>query len=188
MKTALSILALVLLTGCPPDRRLDEEDPPDVVRHELQVTYHATTSLNNATADRILADATQILQVDHGEDDVACAVRLARQGNVTEFDAGDGSIDSRAEFEAMMQLPGDIKLVDEINWCGRLIPNVAGCARPGGSVVVTPTLLYRGLLWAHEYGHTKGLRHRDNGEAVMYIALGLSRRKLNRAECEAFRR
>ncbi|CAD7846299.1 MAG: hypothetical protein [Olavius algarvensis Gamma 1 endosymbiont] len=123
MKTALSMLAAILLVGCPSNPvKPVEGDSPNVVRQELRVRYHSTTTLDNGTADTILADATAIFQTKDGAGDMACDVRLMRKGNVTEFSDGDGSIDSRAEFDEMMRLPGDIKVVDEINWCDRLIP------------------------------------------------------------------
>jgi len=49
--------------------------------------------------------------------------------------------------------------------------------------------LLQGILWGHEYGHTKGLEHRNSGSnAVMYGSIGFNRRRVNRAECDAFRR
>jgi len=146
--------------------------------------------LDNGRADCILANATEILQTQDGADDVACAVRLARRGNVTEFSAGDGSIDGPAEFDAIMRAPGNVKLVDEINWCGTYVV-AYGCAPMGGSslaVVPASSNTLAGILWAHEYGHTKGLGHRDaDNQAVMYYSISAYPKKVSQAECSAFR-
>ena len=113
-----------------------------------------------------------------------------RDGDVTVFTEGDGSIDSAAEFNALTALPGHIKVVNQINWCGALIPNVIGCAPvPGNSLAVvrfTPSL--EGILWAHEYGHNKGRSHRnDDANAVMNGTIGATRLKVDAPECTAFR-
>jgi hypothetical protein len=158
--------------------------------HRLQVRRFTTTTLSNADADRILADATTVLQMNDGAGDVACAVTLVRDGDVTAFADGDGSIDSGAEFSALIGLPGHIKAVNQINWCGGLIPNVIGCAPvPGNSLaVVRFTASLEGILGAHEFGHNKGLNHRnDDPNAVMNGTIGSTRQRVTAAECDAFR-
>jgi hypothetical protein len=162
----------------------------DVVEHRLSVRRFTTSSLSNADADRIMADATTVLQTNDGPGDVECTTSLLRNGDVTVFADGDGSIDSSAEFSALIALPGHIKVVNQINWCGALIPNVIGCAPvPGNSLAVvrfTPAL--EGILWAHEYGHNKGLGHRnDDPNAVMNGTIGSTRRRVTAAECASYR-
>jgi hypothetical protein len=157
--------------------------------HRLQVRRFTTTTLSNAEADRILADATTVLQTNDGPGDVVCPVTLVRNGDVPAFADGDGSIDSGAEFTALIGLPGHIKAVNQINWCGGLIPNVIGCAPvPGNSLAIvrfTPTL--EGILWAHEFGHNKGRGHRDaDPNAVMNGTIGSTHRRIDSAERDAF--
>jgi len=182
-----------VLAGCPVYEDCTDDgtdgDPADVVRQELTVRRHqATPVLDNGDADCILADATKALQTGEGTDDVACAVRLARRGSVTEFNHGDGSIDSQAEFDALMRLPGGVKLVDEIIWCRRLMPNIAGCARSGSSLAVIPIASnMAGVPWAHEYGHVKGRHHRNVDNALMHERPSTDGRRVNQAECDAFR-
>ena len=159
------------------------------VQHSLQVRRFNTSSLTNADADRILGDATTVLQANDGAGDVACATAFGRTGDVTAFTEGDGSIDSAAEFNALVALPGQIKIVNQINWCGALIPNVIGCAPvPGNSLAVvrfTPSL--EGILLAHEYGHNKGLNHRnDDPNAVMNGTIGATHLRVNASECTAY--
>ena len=45
-----------------------------------------------------------------------------------------------------------------------------------------------GILWAHEYGHTRGLQHRDaDPNAVMNGIIGPTRRRITADECNAYR-
>jgi hypothetical protein len=78
---------------------------------------------------RILGDGSTVLQQNDGPDDVACAVAFRRVGDVTEFADGDGTIDTNAEFQTTINLPGEIMVVNAINWCGTLRPNIIG-SRP----------------------------------------------------------
>ena len=158
------------------------------VRRQLRISRFTTTNLSNTEADIILDDATAILQKVDGANDVACDVTMARKGAVTEFDAGDGSIDSEQEFYDIIALPGEVKVVNQINWCGGLKPAVVGCApRPGDSLVVKRTT-QEGIVWAHEFGHNQGLAHRSF--PVYALMNGISNplnRRINEDECQAFR-
>jgi hypothetical protein len=158
------------------------------VVHRLQISRYTTAALTNADADRILGDATTVLRTSDGPDDVATDATMQRNGDVTTFTAGDGSIDSSAEFGTVIGLPGQVKVVNQINWCGSLIPNVIGCAPvPGGSLaVVRFTANLEGILWAHEYGHNKGRGHRDDPNAVMNGVIGSTHRRVNAEESTAF--
>ena len=162
----------------------------DIVQHRLQVRRYTSAALTNAEADGIMAAASSILQTNDGTGDTACATALSREGDVTAFGEGDGSIDSEAEFNALVALPGWVMVVNQINWCGALIPNVIGCAPvPGDSLAVVrfnPSL--EGHLWAHEFGHNKGLSHRnDDPNAVMNGVIADTRRRVTAAECAAYR-
>lgn len=72
------------------------------VQHRLQVRRFTTSSLTNADADR----NTTVLQTNDGPGDLACATDLVRVGDVTAFTEGNGSVDSAAEFNALIALPG----------------------------------------------------------------------------------
>ena len=100
----------------------------DVNQHRLEVRRFTTSVLTNADADRILADATTVLQVNDGAGDVACRSALIRAVGVNVSPQGDGSIDSGAEFATFNGLRGNVKVVNAINFCEALIPNVIGCA------------------------------------------------------------
>ncbi len=159
-----------------------------IVVQQLQVSRFTTSSLTDVDADQILADGTSVLQTNDGPGDVSCNVKLSRSGGVTTFATGDGSTDSSAEFTAVNGLPGNFKVVNQINWCGALVPNVIGCAPvPGTSMVVVRfTTSLEGILWDHEYGHNKGLGHRTDGNAVMNRTIGSTHRRVTQSECDAF--
>ena len=161
-----------------------------VITHQLAIRRHSTAALTNGDADRILADATAILQTNDGEGDVACLVRLARNGDVGEFIDGDGSIDTSEEMGAVFDLPGNVKIVDELNFCGNFNTSYIGCGQIPGNSFITEryTANQEGILWAHEFGHNQGLPHRNTStNNLMYGALGINGRRINQTECNAFR-
>ncbi len=168
-------------TGTPPGQ-------PQVT-YRLQVRRFQNTGLTNADADRIFGDASRVIQTDDGPNDIACNVRMLRDGTVTAFTTGDGSIDSGAEFSAVNGLPGNIKVVNQINWCSTIGANIIGCAPvPGNSLVVVRfTTNLEGILWLHEFGHNKGRSHRNGTSNVMHPSIGADRLGVNTDECNAFR-
>jgi hypothetical protein len=159
----------------------------------LSIMRHETASLTNAAADAILADATNVLQTNDGPDDNTCLVHFVRKGNVGIFGVGDGSIDSQGEFDKFYALnlvtKTKVFVVNQLNFCnGTINPIVIGCSpMPGDFQVVERfTTKEEGILWAHEYGHTRGLKHRNDSAAVMNPTIALSRRRVNSDECAAF--
>ena len=161
-------------------------DPPAVM-HQLQVNHHTAIPITEAEADQILGDGTNVVQTNNGPGDVPCAVKLQRTGGIGTFPA-PRFINSSADMDAALLLPGQVQVVDQINWCGSFSPNIIGCAPvPGDSLVVVrfnPTL--EGILWLHEFGHNKGRNHRDHPNAVMAPSIGDTRTHVNAAECAAY--
>jgi hypothetical protein len=49
-----------------------------------------------------------------------------------------------------------------------------------------PNQIEEGILWAHEYGHTKNLQHRNDDDAVMNPIIGPTHLKVNVGECNAY--
>jgi hypothetical protein len=108
---------------------------------------------------------------------------------VTVFDDGDGSIDSAAEFNAVIALAGFVKVVNQINWCSGIGFNIIGCAPiPGSSLVVVRFTGAEGILWAHEYGHTRGLPHNTGGTAIMNGTITATHTMVTPSECAAFKK
>ena len=94
-----------------------------VCRQRLAVSRYTTADISEADADRITADSSTVLQTKDGPDDIACPVQFVRDGGITVFETGDGSIDTAKEFDTVVGLPGQVKVVNEINFCGGLKPS-----------------------------------------------------------------
>ena len=158
-------------------------------QHQLRVSRFTTTVLTGGDADSIFSDASSVLKTDDGAGDAGCRITLSRLGSVTVFSTGDGSIDSQAEFNNVNGLSGAVKVVNDINFCGSANPIAIGCApRPGNSLVVMRfTANQEGILWAHEFGHNKGLPHRSNATAVMNGTIGVNRLGVTSSECGNYR-
>jgi hypothetical protein len=161
-----------------------------VVSRALTISRHNTAPLSNAEADSILADASTVLQTNDGPGDVACGVALTRSGDAGVFNIGDGSLDTSAELQAVFALPGNVKVVDDVNWCANQFnTSYIGCGQTPGTSFITErfTANQEGILWAHEFGHNQGLQHRDTStDNVMYFSIGSNRRRVNQTECNAF--
>ncbi len=185
------IIACMALAGCPgptPPPGTPPPPPATPVIHPLQVGQHSSLTLTDAGADTILTDATTVAQATDGPGDVACGVGVARNGGVTTF-ATPSIINSSGDLNAVLALPGNIKVVNQINWCGGFSPNIIGCAPiPGTSLaVVRFTANQEGILWLHEFGHNQGLNHRNDPNAVMFPVIAPTRRFVDMTECNAYR-
>ena len=195
----LSLVVLLLLgvTGCPgngpPSPPPIEPSPPPSPPPTppgvslLHVSHHNLLAFDDPGADSILTAASTVAQTNNGLGDVPCPVTLKRNGSITTFGA-PSFINTRADFDAVVALPGQVKVVNQINWCGGLSPNIIGCAPvPGTSLVVVRFLpVSEGILWLHEYGHNKGLNHRDDPTAVMHPTLDQGRTMITAEECTKY--
>jgi len=170
------------------DRRTDLVHIYEIVPgRPLEVSRFNTSTLTNADADRILDDATRVLWRNDGAGDVSCSVRLFRRGNVGTFNNGNGIINSQADYNTITGLAGRVKVVNQINWCSGLIPNVIGCAGTGTSqIIVRFTANQEGILWAHEYGHTRGLGHVAGATSIMNATISPARTMATQNECDSF--
>jgi hypothetical protein len=156
----------------------------------LRTARYTTSTLANGDADTIYTAARGVLSTDDGATDVSCAVgALQRNGDVTTFNNGNGIINSQADFNTIIGLNGFTKVVNQINWCGVIAPNWIGCTpTPGSSMLVVRfTANQEGVLWAHEFGHAKGLGHRNDNDAVMNPTIGTNRTVVNQTECDTYR-
>ena len=167
----------------------DNQDAPRVT-HSLHVSRFHTTSLSQARIDRIINDMGQILRAEDGPNDAPCNVNFSRSGVVGTFTTGDGSLDNPQELDDAFALPGRVKVVNQVRWCsGAPAPNAIGCAlRPGNSIVLVPFRTNEeGVLWAHEFGHNQGLRHRRGRNLLMNNSINPAMREISRSECNSFR-
>lgn len=152
--------------------------------HELKICRYVHTALDETTADKILADASDVLQKNH------CALELRRSGCVTTFTTGNGAINSKGDYQKLQKGKGCIAVLDEIGWCGfPRADGFLGCSQPGGPVVVVrDAQVAEGILWLHEFGHAQGLRHRNANDAVMNGTIRPSHTAIVAYECDAFKK
>ena len=162
----------------------------NTVPHRLTVARYRGTRLANSEANRIIGDMGDLLQRNDGAGDISCDVGFAKNGDVILF-SNYGTINSEAQLTAVLALPYHVKVVDNINYCSSLKPGTIGCAPigiNGHSIVVERYRFNEGVLWAHEIGHNKGLRHRDGPNNVMNSSITRSAFRVSDAECNALRR
>jgi hypothetical protein len=192
-------VVLALGAGCfpwPPPPPIRPPLPPPSTTRTLEVSRFAGIAFSEAEADRILADAGDLLHRIDAPGDVGCSIGLTRQGAVGTFTApnAQGIINDFNDLAAVWAAPGNVHVVNQIGACGNTIaPNYAGCAQlPGTALVVArwyPNMANtEGSLWAHEHGHNKGLDHRQVPRAVMGTPLAADRRELDATECQAYLR
>lgn len=166
--------------------------PPGTVLHDVEVKRHFLTSISETEVDRILTLASEALLRVDGSGDVPADARITRQGAVGTLAVGSGIINNRQEFDALFspQQSGvrQVRVVRKINWCGE--PGAfLGCADLTGyriAVVRDGGADQEPLTWAHEFGHTIGLDHRDAPKALMRSGAGLANRQLNGSEAVTF--
>ena len=187
MLLGIIFMVISLGPGCQTDNGSDDPINP-VSRYDLRIQRHSNTDLSSTQADSILNDMNTVIQTSDGPDDVLCPVSMFRDGEVTPFQVGSGIINSEADFEAVNGLSGNIKVVNQINWCSEIAPNIIGCAPvPGESLIVVrfdPN--QEGILWLHEFGHNRGLLHRNDRFAVMNETIDTVRRAVNKEECDMY--
>ncbi len=145
-----------------------------------------TPLLNASQIDAALASATDLLRTDSGAGDVAADVRLVRDGRVLVTPSnGLFQISSLAEMDAACSLSGFAVVTQAINFCSGAGTSIIGCARSGCMVVVPHDTAERGILWAHEFGHTRALPHRTGTTLLMHPSLA-GGSNINSGERDAF--
>ena len=169
----------------------------------VSVNRYATTALSPARVDSILADATAVLMARDTPTDVTCKLGFVRKGNLAAFNTltvpstgfppttvtvpFDGTINSMPELMAVWGgAPGDVRVVNAIFWCPPGPGMYNGCAAPTRGAVVVDNGLPINLLavvWAHEWGHTRGLWHHTEPNVLMNPAPGAGNREINAFEC-----
>ena len=186
----LAVLVLVL-AGAGNDPGASGQPPEPSVTHGLRVSRFVDAHLSEADVDAIVAKMGAILRTDDSPpDDVSCDVNFVRrEGAIETFTTGDGVISGEDELAAVLFVPGDVKVVNRINWC-RFPWIWNGCAYPGHSFIVTSSAGDPGIVWLHEFGHVQGLEHRPGGQddgLVMTETISSDSRRVNREECDAYR-
>lgn len=90
---------------------------------------------------------------------------------------------------SLLGVPRRVRVVNAIRWCGSPTSTTIGCAYTPGScmVVVRYNSTMEGALWAHEFGHSKGLPHRDVSDAIMHSTIDTTRKMFSAGECSRIR-
>ena len=165
---------------------------PQQVVHELDIAVYApvVSGVTNSVVDPILREMGRVLATRDSPADEACDIAFERPRAIVTFPTGDGSINNTDELNAVFAVPGQVKVVPFIYWCGRAIAAL-GCAGIGGnSMIVSISMLEvggGGVVWAHEFGHMAGLDHRNGSVFLMDEGFDASQRTINVSECERFR-
>ena len=159
----------------------------------FEIARYTSVSLTESTVDTtILPFATELLQTNDGLGDVACPISFRRSGAISVFSVGDGIIDTEAERDEVIAVPGRVHVVNEINYCSSDPPNpgytITGCSSGAGMIVTKDA---GGATWAHEYGHNQYLwlnGHPTNPYSLGHFSSGTSGRRVTQRECDAMRR
>lgn len=184
--------------------------------HWLQVSRVTGIEISEADADRILREATILLRTRDSTDDVAALVSLCQEkrGSANSMPGcldshstapdpqrrvdpiieiqSPATISNQKQFTALMKTRGYIKVVLRIDWCeGRTLVgpgHFAGCSQVGGIAVqrIPEDPPLEAVVWAHEYGHSKGLDHREAPLALMNHLCKSKNRTIDLKECRAF--
>ena len=185
----VAIAMLCAVAACENNRPEPPPPEPPVVQHLLSVRQHAAlpTQLDAVRVDGIFVEMTGLVQGADGSTDVACEVGFARFGQLGTFTSDEipFSINSEADFRRVDGIGGSVKVVGEINWCGRLGVGIIGCASTPGPrlAVVRFTPNQEAVLWTHEFGHTTGSPHRDGAGALMQPFIGADHQGVDQTEC-----
>jgi hypothetical protein len=166
----------------------------DVTVHPLKVSIHQAIyapSIQSAV-ESILEKASLLLQTQDDDQDVSCNVGFKLDGPITTFGSAPADITDAISLEAVHHVPADVKIVRSITYCVGELEKEGfwGCSwRPKGlrktMIVTMPGTGVEPVLWAHEFGHTTGLRHRKDPEdlALMLPNLEPFHQHVTKNEC-----
>jgi hypothetical protein len=189
VRTPVAIACLGLLLWVEP---ATGESARPLITHELTVSHHRSIHLSSGQVRNIL----KIMSRDVLDE---CDVAFKLVGEVEPFASRDTphTISDKDDLEAVHREPADVKIVKAIDFCKRdsaFDGEFTGCAwrpkpRPKTMIVTQVEPRLRPFLWAHEFGHTRGLPHRRDPEALMTpCRLFGDNRQVTTRECSCFRK
>jgi hypothetical protein len=167
----------------------------EVRTFSLSVGHHKNVHLDDDKVDEILAVASKVLK--------KCDVVLKRKGHVDKLAVSrmPSGIEDAAARDAVHRENFDIKVVDlPIGFCRVEQPH-QGCAfdpAPGEDVAQHKSMILMdiqdakmaGVLWAHEFGHKRGLTHRSRDRKALMscrVPIQLDEPEISDHECKCFR-
>lgn len=162
---------------------------PAIAQYSLKVSIHEAVrpKVDAREIETILERASNLLTTRN-----RCDVKF-KLDTVGTFASAPDVINDASDLEAVHSVDADVKIVRQINFCVGQKGTFLGCAwRPEGKktmiVVRTVHRDLRHIVWAHEFGHTRGLRHRaDRGALMTPCPLYFHNLKVNQNECDCFR-
>jgi hypothetical protein len=189
MRTPVAIACLGLLSWVEP---ATGESARPLITHELTVSHHRSIHVSPGEVRNILKRMSRDVL---GE----CDVTFKLVGEVEPFASRHTphTISDKNDLEAVHREPADVKIVKAIDFCKRdsvFESEFIGCSwrprgRPKTMIVTQVEPRLRPILWAHEFGHTRGLPHRRNPEALMSpCTLFGDNVQITTRECSCFRK
>ena len=170
------------------------------IRVEVVVRRHESVPESSVRATNILRRASDLLTQDSGTNDEGCAVTLRVHQEVIKFSDAPAAVGGPEDYAALCRWrkPGaehlyHIHVVGAISWHPeRAAKGVwfRGITTRGGNCTVVVPDGNAANLWAHEFGHSRGLPDVcDNARAnaVMFWLPESNCVEVDKVECQAFR-
>jgi Matrixin len=141
-------------------------------RELLVVVVAPMLDISDATVAQWLDAASAVFQSRGGAcgNKTPCAISLKLKGSVGFYPAS-GYIEDEADLIRIHEITkADVMIVKKISSsaCQGELGTVLGCTGLDWMAITRPTnKVQPGILWAHEYGHFRGLKHRNEKCALM---------------------
>ena len=157
----------------------------------LTIAIPVSIDLTDAAADTALSTASAIVQGNTLPSGSKCNLFLERSGHIQQSINGITNVDSVVSAQKLCTEPNGASAylheVPVISYCGG-IQVVQGCSEIGLPCMIVsgydvPNQTVEGILWAHEFGHTKGLTHRGDTNALMNPVAAAGHLSVNVQEC-----
>jgi len=174
-------------------------EPASAKQYRLSVSIHEEVrgSLTRQEIIEILRNASKLMKHRDEFWTNDCNVEFKLAGRVKTFSSAPAEINNAYDLEKVHRVAAHIKVVRKINFCKGTgdESDIVGCAwreRPDirrKTVIVTTATAAPHQLWAHEFGHTTCLPHRnDDGLALMTACTVKNFNwRITRDECHSFR-
>lgn len=156
--------------------------------------HTCVTKFPDSTADDVIQDGIDLLAEDDTPKstgfpkDIPTDIALDFKGHVGTFSKGNGIVKTEDDLDALFGLPGNVHVVCEIHCCGGEKPGILGCCGLGQPIIVKEGIGPESapVLWMHEFGHYKGLCHRDDRLALMAPTINVANKTVNQYEHDVF--
>lgn len=174
------------------DGRADVFFPRSATLFKPSIKRHRNVSFTNAQADQMLRGAEDVVKKrDHSTDDTACPVEFARDGGVGSFSVGNGNVTNFWRLTLVYAAPGDVKVVNAVDYCDGFSTGTVGCALYyTDNQVIERALAISGnggKLHAHERGHNSGLDHTSRNHHIMRQGYDHNKNRMTSGYCSDYK-